>query len=316
MRDSPLGGVALGAANGIFGDRLVSDHPDLSLELTVRRAGSEVAMDPGGIASTYPDAAPRIAVFVHGLCETEQAWMLTPLGGEPCAERLDELVAGWPTEVDTIALIGHSMGGLVVRSACHYGASQDRKWVDHIGDVICLGTPHLGAPLEKAANVAGWAFNRLPETRPFGHLFINGRSAGIKDLRFGSCLDEDWCDCDPDEFLRDRCSEVPFLESATYSFVGATLSSSPEGVGAAVGDLLVTYRSASGAGRKRRIPFRAENGRHIGRVDHLRLLNHPVVYAQIRDWLARSTESKKTVERGSTRRTGDRRTGARVQPSG
>jgi pimeloyl-ACP methyl ester carboxylesterase len=322
IADSPLGGMAIGAANGIFGDRLASDHPDLALRMTVRRDHSDVALDRDSTARAYSDATSRIAVFVHGLCETEQAWVLAPLGGEPgapygarlrdelgytpvylryntglhvsengraLAELLDALLAGWPTEVDTISLIGHSMGGLVARSACHYGSAHDREWTDRIGHVVCLGTPHLGAPLEKAANVVGWPLNRLPETRPFGDLFVNGRSAGIKDLRFGSCVDEDWCDCDPDEFLRDRCREVPFLESAKYCFVGATLSASREGVGGAVGDLLVTYRSASGAGRSRRLPFAAENGRHVAGIDHLRLLNHPTVYAQIRDWLERPT---------------------------
>src|SRR5205814_1061424 len=81
--------------------------------------------------------------------------------------------AGWPAEVEQIALIGHSMGGLVARSACHYGEREGHRWVDRVRHVFCLGSPHLGAPLERAANLAGWALNRLPETRPFGDLFLN-----------------------------------------------------------------------------------------------------------------------------------------------
>ena len=80
---------------------------------------------------------------------------------------------------------------------------------------------------------------------------------------------------------------VPFLPSATYCFVGATLAPRPDGVGGRVGDLLVTYPSASGAGRRRRIPFDVENGRHVGGIDHMRLLNHPAVYDQLRNWLGR-----------------------------
>jgi hypothetical protein len=48
--------------------------------------------------------------------------------------------------------------------------------------------------------------------------------------------------------------------------------------------LLVTYGSATGEGRRPRIPF--EVGGHVGRLDQLRLLNHPAVYARIRDWIA------------------------------
>src|SRR5437763_1933441 len=107
---------------------------------------------------------------------------------------------------------------------------------------------------------AAYALARLPETRPVAKI-VNGRSVGIKDLRFGSCAEEDWCDCDPDEFLRDRCTEVPFLDCATYYFVGATLGRSPNSL---VGDLLVRYPSASGSGRRRRIPFEVDKGMHLG----------------------------------------------------
>ena len=319
LADSELGALALGAANGVFGDRLARDHPDLSLELAIRRHGRDVRLDADGVAEAFADATPRLAVFVHGLCGTEHTWGFRPPGADPrptygallheelsytpvyvryntgrrisengraLAAALEDLTAGWPTEVEQVAVIGHSMGGLVARSASHYGQAEGHRWTERVRHVVCLGTPHLGAPLEKVANVAGWAFNRLPETRPFGDLFVNDRSVGIKDLRFGNWVEEDWCDCDPDEFLRDRCREVPFLPSATYCFVGATLSRRPEGVGGRVGDLLVTYPSASGSGRRRRIPFDVENGAHVGGIDHMSLLNHPAVYGQIRRWLA------------------------------
>jgi hypothetical protein len=319
LADSHAGALALGAVNGLFGDRLARDHPELALPVGFWDDGREVSLEPPAVAEAFGDATPRIAVFIHGLCETEDAWRAPYPGGAPrptygdrlrsdlgitpvfvryntglhvsdngrtLAARLDELVAAWPTRVEAITLIGHSMGGLVARSACRYADTEGRDYTSRITHVICLGTPHLGAPLEKAANAAAWPLGRLPETRPFADLFLNGRSAGIKDLRFGSCLEEDWCDCDPDEFLRDRCCECPFLETATYCFIAATLSASPRGAGGAVGDLLVTYSSASGEGRRRRIPFEAEHGSHVGRLDHLRLLNHPAVYERIHEWLA------------------------------
>jgi hypothetical protein len=112
--------------------------------------------------------------------------------------------------------------------------------------------------------------------------------AGIKDLRFGNCIEEDWHGHDPDEFLRDRCREVPFLASATYYFVGATLTRRPDGLGGLIGDVLVHYPSASGGGRSRSIGFELGNGRHLGGTHHLQLLNHPDVYNQIWDWLERA----------------------------
>jgi pimeloyl-ACP methyl ester carboxylesterase len=255
------------------------------------------------------DATPatrRLVVFVHGLCETDEAWRLgrtppygarlyeelgyTPLylryntgvhisqNGHRLAQLIEQTVHEWPVPVDEIALVGHSMGGLVARSACHYGGD----WSRAVRHVFCLGSPHLGAPLEKGANALGYALNRLPETRPLAKL-VNGRSVGIKDLRFGSCVEEDWCDCDPDEYLRDRCTEVPFLDCATYYFVGATLTRRKQSL---VGDLLVQFPSASGSGKKRRLAFEVDNGMHVPRANHFQLLNHPAVYDQLASWLS------------------------------
>jgi hypothetical protein len=144
----------------------------------------------------------------------------------------------------------------------------------------------LGAPLEKGVNALAWALARVPETQGMARL-INLRSRGVKDLRYGSCAEADWQGIDPDEFLRDRCTEVPFLPHATYCFVGATVSAAPDSVaGRLVGDVLVLWPSAAGRGRRRQIPFAADRGRHLGGMHHLELLNSPRVYPLLRDWLS------------------------------
>jgi pimeloyl-ACP methyl ester carboxylesterase len=254
-----------------------------------------VKLTPGnGIpAADTLRATPRLAVFVHGLCETDEAWRLgrtppygtrlhdelgyTPLylryntglriahNGRRLAALLEEVVRDWPVPVEEIVLVGHSMGGLVARSACHQGGD----WARSVRHVFCLGSPHLGAPLEKGAYAVGYALNRLPETRALAKV-VNGRSVGIKDLRFGSCAEED-------------LEDVPFLDCATYYFVGATLSKNKRSV---VGDLLVQFPSASGQGRKRKIPFEIDNGMHLPNATHFHLLNHPAVGDQIVSWLS------------------------------
>jgi pimeloyl-ACP methyl ester carboxylesterase len=323
------GGLALAALNGFAGDALERRGNALALDMAIRRAGEEVAPECSSLEAAFPDAANKLAVFVHGLCETDDAWRLAPPGrdralrggygsqlkrdlnytplhlryntglrisenGRRLATLLEEVARAWPVEIDEITLVGHSMGGLVARSACHYGDMAGAGWTASLRHVFCLGSPHLGAPLEKAANVAGWALARVPETRPLANA-VNRRSVGIKDLRFGSCLEEDWCDCDPDEFLTDRCNEVPFLQHVSYYFVGATLTrDAGHPLGMLVGDLLVQFASASGRGPRRRIPFELEHGRHIGGLNHFDLLNHPEVYEQIRSWIG----GRKLLESG------------------
>src|SRR3954453_21212749 len=215
--------------------------------------------------------------------------------GRGLARLLDDLVAGWPVAVEEIILVGHSMGGVVVRSACHYGEQDGRRWTNEVRHVFSLGSPHLGADLEKGVNILSWGFGRLPETRALA-AFLNARSVGIKDLRYGACVDEDWCDCeDPDEFLRDRCTEVPFLADAHYYFIGAPLMDGP--VGAALGDLLVRIPSASGRGhgKGRRIPFDVDKGHELTGLTHMDLLNHPAVYQQMRDWITSAPTDRSAV---------------------
>jgi hypothetical protein len=131
---------------------------------------------------------------------------------------------------------------------------------------------------------------RLPETRPFAN-FLRRRSSGIRDLRRGSLVDEDWRDRDPEALRATVCQEVPLLEGATHCFVSATITRSPEHpVGRLIGDLLVLVASASGESRTRRLGFKAEHGTHVGGATHFALLNHPAVYEKLREWLATPPE--------------------------
>jgi pimeloyl-ACP methyl ester carboxylesterase len=314
------GALALGALNGLYGDRLAARDSPLAVPMDFRRHGREVPLTPTGLADAYPDAGSRVAVFVHGLMEDDECWRIFPRrghtperlsygerlradagitpvhvrynsgrrisdNGRALAAALDDLICAWPVQVEEIVLIGHSMGGLLARSACHYADREGRGWRDRISHVFCLGSPHLGADLEKGLNVLGHGLGRLPETRGLARL-VNARSVGIKDLRYGACLEEDWRDYDPDEFLRHRCTEVPFLPGAHYFFIAASLREGP--VGELLGDLLVRVPSASGGtGRGRRIPFPVDNGCQLTGANHFDLLNHPAVYQQLRTWITR-----------------------------
>ncbi len=317
----PRGSLVLGALNGVYGDYLSARRRELALTMEIWRHGTCVPVEPGALGTAFPDATSRIVVFVHGLCETEEAWRLPARGadrsdrrtygerlqdelsftpvylryntglhvsdnGRALARLLEGLVDAWPVGVEELVLVGHSMGGLVSRSACHYGEKDGLRFTDAVRHVFCLGTPHLGADLEKGANALAWALARLPETRGVARV-LNARSVGIKDLRFGSCVEEDWCDCDADEFMRDRCQEVPFLPDANYYFVCSNLYAGR--FGAMLGDLLVRAPSGSGRGngRGRRIPFEVDNGHEITGLNHFDLLGHPAVYELLRTWITR-----------------------------
>ena len=312
------GNLALGVLNAIAGDRLGPDVAPLAIRMAVRAGRRDVDVTTEELAAAFPHATARLAVFVHGLAETEDSWhrpegdsQRAPYGqrmqeefgytpvyiryntgrhvsdnGHALADLLDGLVAAWPAHVREVLLVGHSMGGLVIRSACHYGQQAAAAWPQRVRHVFYLGSPHLGAPLARAAGFAGWALGQVAETRPFVTL-VNGSSAGIKDLRHGYVLDDDWAECDQDSCVRDHRGDAPLLAGANHYVVSATVTSDPGSpVGGLVGDLLVQPASAHGRrGRRTHIPFPVESGRGLGGMHHFDLLHHPAVWAAMRGLL-------------------------------
>ena len=111
--------------------------------------------------------------------------------GHAFAAILEQLVASWPVAVDELVLLGHSMGGLVARSACLVAGEHGHTWQNRLQALITLGTPHHGAPLERGGNWIDLLLDLSPYTAPLGALG-RIRSAGVTDLRYGNVLDEHW----------------------------------------------------------------------------------------------------------------------------
>jgi hypothetical protein len=329
LDSTPAGRVALAILNGAHGDLVQREAPALSMGMTVRVRGRVVPIERGALRAAFPEAGDRLAVFLHGLTETESSWCrhaerhhgrpdvdygsqlhddlgLTPVqlryntglhisdNGRSLDELLDSLVAAWPVPVRDVVLIGHSMGGLVARSALHQaggGTPEAHAWTTLVRDTITLGSPHLGAPLERSVHRLAGALDRLPETRPIARL-LSLRSVGIKDLRHGTLVEADWTGRDLDARTPAAHTHVPLLDGARHFVILATVSRTPDGpLAELVGDLLVQPRSASGdTGDDDRLAFPPDHVHRIGGLHHLDLLNHPLIYQRIRDWLIERPE--------------------------
>lgn len=311
-----VGDAALGLLNAAVGDTL--GRRDNGLDLGMRVRAGDHYVEPESLRLALPRAGRRAALYVHGLGTTEWSWCLeaaayhgdpaatfgsllerdlgvTPLwlryntgrhvseNGRALAGLVERIVDGYPGGLDELILVGHSMGGLVIRSACHYAAQGHARWLAKVRRIFCLGSPHRGAPLEKAGNVLTNVLGAVdhPATLVTSRV-LGARSSGIKDLRHGSLLDEDWLGRDPDALVGDGArAEVPLLPDVAYHFVSSTVTSDPEHpLGRLVGDLLVRLPSASG-------PVTSESHfaietRRFGGVLHHQLQNHPAVYEVIR----------------------------------
>lgn len=311
------GDAALGLLNAAVGDYLQRQGNGLDLGMRFRIGDRYVPLEraPLAAALTADPLGPsaQVALFVHGLATTEWSWCLgaqaqhgeptvnfgtllqrdagyTPIwlrynsgrhvseNGRQLAAELERLVAAYPLPMESLVLVGHSMGGLVLRSAIHYGQEQGLRWPSLVRHVICLGTPHRGAPLEKLGHVLTRVLGAidLPGTRIPARI-LSGRSAGIRDLRHGSLLDEEWPERDP---IGD--SAASWLPHAHYLFVSATVTDQPaHPVGQIVGDLLVRTASSSGPSTGTQPPVIETH--HVGGVLHHQLQTHPAVYALIRE---------------------------------
>ncbi|MFA6035198.1 MAG: alpha/beta hydrolase [Myxococcota bacterium] len=316
LKEAADTGIAI--LNGVIGDYLHERANDLATRMRFFHEGKELALDPEVIDKVCPIRTGKIAVYVHGSAEDEHAWGFpgdpatsygsllekefgfTPFylrynsglhvseNGRSLDFMMDELFGVHRLGVKEITFIGHSMGGLVIRSACHLGECRNAQWVKCVRRIICIGSPHQGAPLEKIGNVLTGVLKMVPT--PYTKLaaeIINLRSAGIKDMRFGYTCDDDWKGYDPDAVLTNTKNTIPLLKGVPHYVIAGALTSNPNDlISDWFGDAMVRKGSATGkAGAPEHcIPFPPENQKILPSVNHIALAHHPAVYKQIKAW--------------------------------
>ena len=303
------------ALNGAFGDHLEASGNALATPMRFIASGDVLELEPDALHTSLPHATPHVVVLIHGLSLSERSWNrrdVAPIGerlqselgitplylrynsgrhisttGQELSELLGQLSAAWPVPLESLSLIGHSMGGLVSRSAGWYAAQAQSPWLGSLRRVVCLGTPHHGSPLEKAGQAFDLAMQRLPYTAPLA--VGKGRSAGIKDLQHGDLLDEDWQGKHSDRPRRDTRRAVPLLPDVDYYFAAATLGKDRQDpLGHLLGDLLVRLDSAVGSHRDdlRRLDIPPNHCRVFHEKNHFDLLDDAQVHQQIIDWFS------------------------------
>jgi hypothetical protein len=312
---SPRREALVAALNGVLGDHLAGTANPLATQMTLRHAGRPLALDTAALAAALPDAGPRVLVLLHGVCMNDLQWtraghdhgqaLARDLGyaplylrynsgahisanGRALSQLLEQLTEQWPQPVQRLVLLGHSMGGLVARSALHHAALAGHRWPQRLGDLVFLGTPHHGAPLERAGHRVDIALSGMPYAAPFARLG-KVRSAGITDLRHGCLVDEDWRG--RDRFARDapRRQPVPLPDAVRCFTVAASLR--PQGsapAGRLLGDGLVPLDSALGrhADPRQALTFPEDRQCIVYGIHHFELLGSTQVYEQLRRWLA------------------------------
>jgi pimeloyl-ACP methyl ester carboxylesterase len=304
----------IAALNGVLGDHLAATGNPLAVAMSLRHDGLPLVLQPEALSQAVPEASPRVLLMLHGLCMHPGQWRRMGLdigrtlaeegartllhahyntglhvaaNGRALADQLQSLAQAWPLSIEDLTIIGHSMGGLVARSALHQARELGHGWPQRVRRLVFLGTPHHGAPLERGGRGIDALLAASPYTAAFGRLG-RVRSAGITDLRHGSLLDADRSGPDRFAHAHDTRSPLPLPSGvACYALAGA-LGQQPGRLRQRwMGDGLVPVDSALGrhADAARGLDFLPGHVRVIEGLGHLDLLGHAEVLEQLRTWL-------------------------------
>jgi pimeloyl-ACP methyl ester carboxylesterase len=306
--------AVVAALNGVLGDYLVASANPLAITMCLRAAGTPLPISRAALAAAFPDRGHKVLVLLHGLCMNDLQWsreghdhgaaLAHDLGyapvylhynsgrhistnGREFADVMERLLRNWPHAIEQLAIVGHSMGGLVARSACYYATLAGYAWPKRLDHLVFLGTPHLGAPLAHTGTWTDFLVGISPYTAPFAQL-SKVRSAGIKDLRHGYLRDEDW-HASAAASTRSARTASPVLPGGIRCYaIAASKQERPNSSAANIrGDGLVPVNSALGRhsdpSRNLGIP---EAHRWVGYgMGHFDLLSRKEVYEKMKDWL-------------------------------
>ncbi len=323
--ESPRREAILAALNGILGDHLLANGNPLVIPMSLRYRGK--ALDWQALPS-MPEATGKVLLLIHGLCMNDLQWQAqdnehvanhgdtlasilayTPVyvrynsglhvsqNGRELSAHLEQLLAHWPVPVEELTVVAHSMGGLLIRSAVHYARQQDLRWPERLKSIVFIGTPHHGAPLERAGNRVDALLGSTPFTAPFARLG-KLRSAGITDLRYGFLVDEDWHGRDRFKRQADTRQRMHLPERvACYAIAATTAAKRSLLADRLIGDGLVPLHSALGqhTDARRNLGFAKASQRIFYRMKHIELLTSPDVTQQILKWLTPGTQDNLIV---------------------
>jgi len=302
----------LGALNGVVGDHLALTENPLAIEMCLRKDYQSLVLERAALAERLPEATSRMVVFVHGSCMTDRQWcrdghdhsaaLGSDLGattlhvvynsglhisenGRLLGPLLDRLVQEWPVPVEELSLVGHSMGGLVCRSACHQAEASVEGWLGKLRRLVCLGSPHHGTALERGGNWIGVLLGVSRYSAPFARL-ARIRSAGVTDLRHGNVLDEHWAGRDRFGAHGDLRKGLWLPKDVAVYFVAGTLSERPGPV--LRGDGLVSVDSALGRHRSPELTLQVPPSHELVAygTGHLGLLSSAEVYSALCRWFS------------------------------
>ncbi len=305
------------ALNGVMGDKLEDRKSKRAIQPNFRVKNKDVSAEDLKIEESLQKSDGKVILFIHGLMADEVLWEEPTRGKKGYGPRLAEeknycvlyvryntgrhisengrsisrlintLASTYPNVIKSITIIAHSMGGLVIRSSCHYAGIEGHTWTKKIDRIFLIGVPNDGAFLEKLGHLTTsilrniWNF----QTKLIAKI-ADERSNGIKDLRWGFLVDEDWQNPNANDLVGVKRTEIPPLEGVKYFIIVGTLMENENNViSQYFGDGLVGKKSATGESSS--ILNSQEEAfleyRVFPKINHISILTDDTIYEFIRD---------------------------------
>jgi hypothetical protein len=284
---SPARESAVAALNGLVGDHLHRTDNPLAIGTRLHARGplqtrALVLVHDFGLGELHwrqggHDHGEALAAALHATpvyAQYNSGRHVHAVARELAAE-LESLLGRWAVPLQGVALLGHGLGGLVLRSALLQASRAGTAWPAHVRQLVFLGTPHHGAEVGGAtrqlASLAGAQSLLAPLAR-----LARRRSSGLCDFLEGALLERDG-----------RTNDLP-----QHATIGLPANVASYAIAGAVGDGhddgWVSVASALGqhpvATRDLQIP--PARRWTVQGVDHLGLLGSQAVFQKVRQWLA------------------------------
>ena len=309
---------ALVIFNGIFGDSLEKHQSSFSIQMRIYGKNKPLTLSKKKLNEAGLPRSGKICLLAHGMCGSEKGWNFkedpsrnygsllekdkgfTPLflrynsglhiseNGKRLSDLLEQLVLYYPVKITELVLVGHSMGGLVFRSACYYGEKEQKSWVKQVKKIFYLGSPHLGNHFELLGKITTSILSLIPNPITKAIVKLGDlRSAGIKDLRHGYITEEEWSSENADKLFYWHENKTPLLKSAKHFLICGTIAKDADSKwGRILGDGVVHPSSATGRSlfTSSPIPFVKDHCKTFAGTSHIELQKSLRVYEQILAW--------------------------------
>jgi pimeloyl-ACP methyl ester carboxylesterase len=304
--------AVLAVLNGVLGDYLSEMGNALATPMSFRHGGAAMELETEAIRQVFPQATGKLLILVHGSSMNDRQWSrqghdhgralardlgYTPVylhcntglhiseNGQGMAQLLERLVGAWPVPIEQIGILGHSMGGLVARSACYVADRDGLTWRKKLRKLVCLGSPHHGSAIERGGSWIHTLLGVSSYSRPLARV-ARIRSAGVTDMRFGNVIDAHWKGVDRFVHAPDARCTVPLPQGVDcYAMAATPAMQMAERL---PGDGLVSIDSALGRHARSELSLEFPPGHTWIALGsrHLDLLNRPEVYDQLKEWFA------------------------------